>query len=100
MATEQNASGAQVPCISLECPFCGSPCRTAKDGDGWPSIECTNRDCYATIVFQNAYAGEPLKGQRDYAHTIRLFNTRHSNAPAEARCKASPPAGCSHGGPP
>jgi hypothetical protein len=61
----------------LKCPFCGSLTYTAKDCDGWPSIECTNKECYATIIFQNVYGGEPYRGQRDYTETIRLFNTRH-----------------------
>jgi hypothetical protein len=63
----------------LECPFCGSPCRTEKDCDGWPTIECTNTACYATVLFQNVNAGDPADGQRDYTETVAMFNTRHSN---------------------
>jgi hypothetical protein len=62
----------------LGCPFCGSPCKCETDEEQWPVIVCTNRDCYATVSFQNAEAWFPNRAP-DWTATMKLFNERHPN---------------------
>jgi hypothetical protein len=66
MSEQENASGAQVPCISLlellPCPFCGSPAKTYCG-----TVTCSNKACKMHF------------GLVPNMHTPQEWNTRISN---------------------
>ena len=67
MSEQENASGAQVPCISLlACPFCGGDAECYWDSDGY-TAGCKNPSCSVQM--------SPMDGQKK-AEVVAAWNRR------------------------
>jgi Lar family restriction alleviation protein len=76
MSEQTNASGAQVPCISLwACPFCGGAMRE-RVNIYFPDYQVACNDCGAR--------GPRRKPSDSPEEALRLWNTRHANKKVEA----------------
>ena len=77
MENEQNASGAQVPCISLlACPFCGGPAKIDIMKMWWWS----RREYLARCTLCSCLGPGP-DWTNTPEETAGAWNTRHANAP-------------------
>jgi len=80
MTNEQNASGAQVPCISLlACPFCGGPAKI----DSMKLLWWSRREYLARCTLCSCLGPAP-DWSKTPEETAGAWNTRHANVPGES----------------